>query len=206
MRATAICVAVITVLLSGLAYLEFSPDQKSFPRSLPPFLSAVSTCMLPMPGMKRIGGQTRFDGVFSFDVPTSDFTIREDCTDAPPLICGVGIKPKNSGAYLNISWGEETIDRRPPDPILDPSNLDLSAFVEKRRVLDSSGKMIGQESWGYWGQDELWRRVHLLGGVQVRYGARNESEVRNYGSTHERDAALFDRIINSACRVSSADE
>ena len=62
--------------------------------------------------------------------------------------------------------------------------------------------MIGEDSWGYWGQGERWRHVRLResGLVDARYGPKNETEIPSYGSVHEHDAALFDQIINSACR------
>ncbi len=192
MRAGAISVTAIVILFAGLAYLEFAPGEKPLP--LPPFLAAVSSCRELGPGMRRIGEQVGFQ----FDVPIRDFTVHEGSTDAPPPIHGFDIRPKNSTAYLSISWGEETTERRPPDPILDSSDN-----IQKRTVLDDNGKTIGEESWGYWGQGERWRRVHLLGWLQLRYGSKNEREVPSYGSVHERDAALFDQIINSACHLSS---
>lgn len=211
MRATAIGIAVISILFAGLAYLELSPDEKPSPQLLPPFLPAVSSCKALAPGMTRIGkGMVFFKAPFRFDVPTEDFTISENCTDAPPPICGYAIKPKSGTDYLDISWGislgEETIGRRPPDPIRDSSGIDSSAFAGKRRIADDEGKTIGEESWGYWGQGERWRRVHLLGRVQARYGSKNEMDARSYGSVHARDAALFDQIINSVCWSSSPDE
>lgn len=215
MRARAISVTVLVILFAGLAYLQLSPEEKSFPQILPPFLPAVSSCVEPRPGMGRIGERMKRiveQTNFQFDVRTEDFTISEGCTDAGPPICGFDIKPKNSTAWLSVSWGEDTTRQMrrsgmPPDPILRSaglaSELDLSAFVGRRRVVDDEGKTIGQESWGYWGQGERWRRVHLLGWVQANYGSKDKMDVRSYGSVHERDATLFDQIINSACRLSS---
>jgi len=207
MRARAISVAVMSVLFAGLAYLELSPHEELFPQPLPPFLPAVASCAQPMQGMRRIGERTGFEDTgFRFDVPIEDFTIWQGCSDTPPVICGFDIKPKNSAAHLSVSWGESTTEGRPPDPILDSSDPDSSAFAATRRVLDDKGKRIGQESWGYWGQGERWRRVHLVGRVQASYGSKNEGEVRSNGFVHEREAARFDQIINSACRLSSPDE
>jgi hypothetical protein len=132
---------------------------------------------------------------FQFDVPIGDFTIHEGCADAPPNICGFGIRPKNSTASLSIVWGKMS-DIKPPNPILDSLDKDKT---ETRKVRDDNGKLIGEESWGYREQGERWRRVHLLGGINVRYGSKNDEDVRSYGSVQERDAALFDQIINSAC-------
>jgi hypothetical protein len=203
MRAGAISVAVIIILFGGLVYLELAPDQEPLPASLPA-LPAVSSCRESGSGMRRIGGQTGLQ----FDVPMKDFTISEGSTDAPPPIYGFDIRPKNSTAWLSISWGEAITQTRrsgmPPNPILDSSDVGPSENVGRRRVLDDQGKTIGEESWGYWGQGEHWRRVHLLGRLHVSYGSENERDVRSYGSVHERDAALFDQIINSVCWLSSS--
>lgn len=216
MRARALSVTVLVILFAALAYLELSPDEKAFPQSLPPFVPAVSSCVGPRPGMRRIGEPMKRisdQTSFQFDVPAEDFTVSEGCTDAGPPICGFGIRPTNSTALLSISWGDYTTDQTgrsgmPPDPILGSSDhgsshLDLSAFIASRRVLGDNGENIGQESWGYWGRGERWRRVHLVGWIEARYGSKNEREVRSYGLVDQRDAALFDQIINSACRLSS---
>jgi hypothetical protein len=194
MRAQAITVGIIVILSAGVAYLQFSPLETPVPPSIP----AVCTCQELRPGMRRIGEQLGFQ----FDIPLRDFTISEGCSDAPPLICGVDIRqPKASTARLSISWGEEIDDMRPPypNPILDPLYEDK---VEKRRVLDDKREPIGEDAWGYWGQGERWRRVRLLGWVNARYGSKNEKDLPSYGTVREQDAVLFDRIINSACRLS----
>lgn len=190
MRARAISVAVMVIFFGSLAFLEFSPEEEPLPPSLP----AVSICRELAPGMKRIGERVGFQ----FDVPIRDVTILEGSTDAAPLIHGFDIKPKNSTATLSIAWGGWTTEMRLPDPILDSADN-----TEKRRVRDDNGKPIGEESWGYWGRGERWRRVHLMGHLQVRYGSKNQRDVPSYGSVHERDAAFFDQIINSACRLPS---
>jgi hypothetical protein len=203
MRAGAISATVIIILFGGLAYLELSPGKKPLPGFLPA-LQAVSSCRQAGPGMRRIGERTGLQ----FDVPIKDFTISEGSTDAPPPIHVFGIKPENGTAWLSISWGEEIAQTRrtgmPPDPILDSSEVGPSDNVGRRRVLDDKGRTIGEESWGYWGQDERWRRVHLLGQLQVSYGSENERDVRRFGPVHEPDAALFDQIINSVCWLSTS--
>lgn len=190
MRAGAIGIAVIGTLFAILAYLQFH----SIKEPPAPSLTAVSSCGELRPGLRRIG---EHEG-FQFDVPVKDFVIQEGWTDVPPPVHGFDIKPKNSTACLSISWREETTQMRPPDPILDSSD-----YVEKWRVLDDKGKTIGEASWGHWGQGERWRRVRLEGPIQVRYGSKNEREVPRYGSVDENDAALFDRIISSVCRLPS---
>jgi hypothetical protein len=195
MRAQTVSVGIIAILLAGASYLEFSHREKPLPPSIP----VVTTCPELRPGMKRIG-KHRIIGTdehlgFQFDVPINNFTITEGCADAPPNMCGFGIRPKNSTASLSIEWGEMS-DMKPPNPILD--SLDKKK-TERRKVLDDDGKPIGEETWGYWEQGERWRRVHLLGGINARYGSKDEEDVPRYGSVDERDAALFDEIINSAC-------
>lgn len=192
-------VGIIAMLLAGAAYLEFSYGEKPLPPSIP----AVTSCHELKPGMKRVGGLEMggLRGIdeqvaFQFDVPIRDFTISEGCTDAPPMLCGFDTRLKNSTAHLSIELGEMD-DMKPPNPILDSLDKDKT---ERRRVLDDNGKLIGDESWGYWEQGERWRRVHLIGWVNASYGSKNEKVLRSYGSVHERDAALFDQIIDSACR------
>lgn len=184
-RAGAISVAVIVAIFLGLAILEFSPGKKP----IPPFLPDISACGKLGSGMRRIGGPVDFQ----FDVSERDFTISESCSDALPIVCGFHIRPNDGTASLGISWGGETTDLRPPDPILGPPEN-----IETHRILDDQRKPIGRESWGYWGQGERWRRVHLLGRIQARYGSQYEKDVPSHGSVHERDAARFDAIMNSA--------
>ena len=198
------------MLLAGAAYLQFSPGEKP----VAPFIPAVSSCEELRPGMRRITEQGMREigeqESLQFEVPVKDFTIHEGCTDAGPIICGFGIRPKNSTAWLSISWGEEMDQTRfpYPNPILDSLDKDKTDKdkTDRRTVLDDKRKPIGGESWGYWGQGERWRRIHLLGWVNARYGSKNEKDIPSYGSVHERDAALFDQIINSACLQSNASD
>ena len=146
--------------------------------------------------MRRIG---RGQG-FQFDVPLRDFTVAEGVSDAGG-IHGFDIKRTNSRAYLNIWFECSSFPVRPPDPIL--ASYD---GTEKRKIIDTEGNMVGQDSWGHWGQGGRWRYVYLQGCVNARYGSKNEKEVPSYGSVHEQDAALLDQIINSACRSPSTGE
>ena len=78
--------------------------------------------------------------------------------------------------------------------------LTYSGYLEKRQIRDDKGQIIGEDTWGYW-TGEHWRRVHLRGRITAHYGSRNKGELAAYGSVHEKDAALFDWIISSACRA-----
>ena len=184
MRAAAISIAAIVAFLTALSYLEFTSNRKP-----PPSLPLVFDCKEPAPGVRRIGEQVGYQ----FDVPIDKFTISEGSTDAPPLIHGFDIRPKNSMVRLSISWGETTTMSL-PDPIHESSE-----HVQKRTVIDKGRQQIGEESWGYWGQGERWRRVHLPGRLKVRYGSKSSRDIPSYGSVHQQDAARFDEIISSAC-------
>jgi hypothetical protein len=190
MSARSISLVVTVILLACVAYLEFFRDQKP----LAPAVAIVSNCGELKPGIRRIG-----DYGFQFDVPKNNFITHESWGDMPPGPHGYGLRPKNSTSQLDISWHSQTMKFGGVPEI--PA---LTSFgdVEKRRIVDNKGNVIGEDSWGYW-ESERWRRVHLLGWIAASYGSRNKSELASYGSVHETDAALFDGIISSTCRLSA---
>jgi len=187
-RSTTISVAVTVILLACVAYLEFLPEQKP----LAPAVPIVSSCGDLMPGMRRIG-----DYGFQFDFPPNNLMSNEGWGDMPPGPHGFTLRPKNSTSELAISWHSQWTS---VGGVPEITALASSGYAEKRRIFDDKGHVIGEDSWGYWNGGR-WRRVHLLGWIAVRYGSRNRSELVSHGSVHEKDAALFDRIISSACRV-----
>ena len=190
MSARSISFLVIVVLLACVAYLEFVPRQK--PRV--PAVSVVPNCGKLKPKMKRIG-----DYGLQFDVPVSDFKLKEALFDTPTPKHEYGIRPTNGASELAISWYEEhDFEGTPEIPA-----LMFSGYFEKRRIIGDQGKVIGEDDWGRWDRDERWRRVYFWGGIAADYGSRNEGELHSYsyGSVHEKDAILFDEIISSACRV-----
>jgi hypothetical protein len=188
MSGRAIGFVVIGALLGGVAYLWWfaSGEKPGVPRAFP----AVSNCKELSPGMRRIGERLGFQ----FDVPIRDFTIAEGWGDTPPTEHGFNIKLNRSNAHLILSSGSSG-PLIPPDPI-------LASAGQERKILDRRGNTIGDDSWGYWGQGERWRHVRLQesGLIDARYGPKNETEIPSYGSINEQDAAIFDQIINSACR------
>lgn len=209
MSARTIGTAAIAIFLAGGVYLLFSKAQEPQPPDFP----AVSNCGTLKPGMKRIGGQVdKSSPVFEFDVPTKDVAIidgGENAGDAPGEPKGhefflTRAEHENAKSYLYISWGPPWLGEtdKPPVP-LDPA---LISGFENRKVFDDKGKQIGEDSWGYWGDGERWRRVQLSEWVRARYGSRNEKETPSYGSVHEQDSELFDQIISSACRVAGPAE
>lgn len=145
------------------------------------------------PGKRRIG-----DYGFQFDVPVNNLTTHEGWGDMPPALHGYSLRPRNSTSELAISWHSQTMKF---GSVPEVPALTFSGYVEKRRIADDKGNVIGEDSWGYW-DSERWRRVHLWGWIDASYGPRNKGELASYGSVHEKDAALFDEIVSSACRLS----
>jgi hypothetical protein len=199
MRPTAISALVIAALLACLAYLQLSSRQTP----LPPAIPAVSSCKDPKAGMRRIRGEVGFKdnySMFRFDVSAEVAISREGWAawDAPgPPVYSLTLTHGNSKSYLYISWGEtETagVGRPPIDPILAAP----PGHFKNHKVLDGKGKQIGEESWGYRDDGERWRRV-LVGFLSARYGSEADKDIASYGSVHDRDATLFDQIINSVC-------
>jgi hypothetical protein len=160
-----------------------------------PAVPAISSCKKVGPGMRRIEvGPVKFH----FDVPVEPFTVKCGVPDAPVgPYGGCTVQPINSVSLLNISWDPEA-SMEGIQPHLDPPLVYFGPVVS-RKVLDDDGNTVGEDSWGYWGNGEVWRRVRLRGSVVARYGSIKPGDVANYGSVNQTEAELFDKIINSAC-------
>ncbi len=164
-----------------------------------PAVPIVSGCKKLGPGMRRIEvGPVKLH----FDAPVERFTVKCGVPDRPVgPYGGCTVQPKNSASLLNISWDPEA-SMKGMQPHLDPA-LVYSGPVVNRKVLDDDGNTAGEDSWGYWGNGEFWRRVQLRGSVVARYGSVNEKDIASYGSAPEKDAKLFDQVISSACLLSA---
>lgn len=153
--------------------------------------------------MRRIRGRVDFKNNFSrfrFDVPAEVVVSREGWAvwDAPaPPLYSITLTNGNSESYLYISWGQTEIGVGHPP--IDPVLAGPPGYSENHKVFDEKGKQIGEESWGYRDNGQRWRRVHLIGSLNARYGSERDKDVDSYGVVHERDAVLFDQIINSVC-------
>jgi len=180
------------VLLLGVAYLQFRSDKKP----LAPKAPVVTSCKELKPGMRRLGEQYGYQ----FDVFANDFTIHEG-RGTESDVYGFTLTRENGTSYLDISWRSERLNMGgvPVDP-----TLMYSGPFEKRWIFDDKGKQIGEDSWGYWGDGEFWRRVHLVGRVVASYGSINSGDIASSGSVHEKDAELFDQVINSVCRLTAS--
>jgi len=106
----------------------------------------------------------------------------------PPFDHGFDLTPKNSTSVLDISFGPPSTQGAAVDP-----SLVFSDHIEKRNIFDDKGQLIGEDNWGYLKSGERWRQVHLRGSAYVKYGF-----------VDEKDAKLFDQVINSACRLTAS--
>ena len=174
-------IVAVGTLLVAVVYFGLFTIRKP----LAPTVPIVSSCKNLAPGMRRIGDRHGFQ----FDVPSKEFNIHEGATDAPPLMQGFGLIPKNGTSELEISF-----PHRPMESMaLDPART-FSSHFERRRILDDQGHPLGEDYWGYLESGERWRQVRLFkGGI-----------VAKYGFVDKKQAELFDRVISSACLLSDA--
>lgn len=178
-------VAIVTLsfLVLCLAYFHFhtNGDKKSLTVAIPP-TPVVSVCNELAPGMKRIGASPGDRYMLQFDIPVNEVRVREGVTDAPPIVYGFDIGPRVGESLLVISYGPQSnyliVDRERAS----------STRIVKRIIVDDQGRSVGEDDWGYLDPERRWRRARFQGWVQAEYGFVNEKE-----------AALFDQIINSAC-------
>ncbi|HXM12270.1 MAG TPA: hypothetical protein VN946_20125 [Terriglobales bacterium] len=187
-------IAITGFVLFLSVYLLLDGGKKATAPAAP----VISSCKKLGPGMRRIEvGPVKFH----FDVPVERFTVKCGVPDAPVgPYGGCAFQPKNSLSLLNISWDPEA-SMKGMQPNLDPA-LVYSGPVVSRKILDDDGNTIGEDSWGYWGKGEFWRRVRLRGSVVARYGSINAGGTASDGSVQKKDAELFDHVINSVCILS----
>jgi hypothetical protein len=176
-----ITISIAGVLLASITYLRLA--HKSF---YSPTTLTISGCRDDLrPRTRRIGNRYGIQ----FDVPTDQVNMSEGTQDAAPFSHGFRLDIHGKAA-LSVSFGPE---ERPgyESPALDRAAV-FSSHLEKRNILDSSGALIGEDSWGYMSARERWRRIRLRGPVYASYDHADES-----------NSAVFDRIISSACFLSS---
>jgi hypothetical protein len=175
------------LLLSGICIYLFMHVSK---KPLTPGIPMVSVCKESAPEMRRIGERY---GV-QFDVPAEDFVFHEGTSDTPPVVHGFVLRPKSSKSLLDVSYG--------PGPYFDNPYFDnmpidsarvFSKHVEKRTILNDKGHPVGEDNWGYLSSAKRWRQVRFWRG----------DAAAKYGFVDEKEAELFDRVINSACLLPS---
>lgn len=178
-----ILIVTIAFLIVCLGFFRFftNADKKSPSVASPP-IPVVSACKELPPGMRRIGAKPGDRYMLQFDVPETEVLIREDVSDAPPIVYGFGLKPKGSESRLWISYGSQRQD------IAADRARESSSQVVKRIIFDDKGHTVGEDEWGYQDTEKRWRRARFQGWVTAEYGLVNEKE-----------AKLFDRLLSSAC-------
>lgn len=163
------------MLLCCSAYLCFLAMKKP----LAPPIIVVSDCKLPSVGMQRI--QVADD--FTFLATHSTLICKGQMDDTPPFTQRFCLKTENSKSVLTISLHDaEGFRGSPVDPM-----LVFSEYSERRHVVDATGRVIGEDDWGYLEPEKRWRKIHLEG-VIAKYGPVTKSEAQNY-----------DRILSSVC-------
>lgn len=173
-------VTAAVILLSLVSIYVFMHVSK---KPITPGVPVVSVCKELVPGMRRIGDRNGLQ----FDVPVRNFTVHEGWSDAAPFTHGFDLRPQNSESLLDISLGGRRLENAEADP-----RQVFSTHVEKRTIFNDKGRAIGKDDWGYLKSGERWRKVQFGGG-----------DGAGYGFVNEKDAELFDQIINSACFLPS---
>lgn len=141
----------------------------------------VPACRQKGLGLRRVGG-----GKYGlqFDVPIREVEVLGGKPDVDYV--RYVIKAKGGDGYVEFWFGPYAMSSSPEEELL------LSSVkVQKRNVVDASGIEVGRDYSGELETGELWRHavIMLSGKDGARYKVRPEN------------AALFDRIINSACYV-----
>lgn len=177
--------AAIALLLALGAFLYLSRNT-TVPKMPTVPVPVVSNCTDLSPGTKRVGARAGDRYMLQFTVPQAKVRIREGVSDAPPLLYGFDIRPQGGESLLTISYG-------PPSG---KGGVDSArgayTQVEKRVVVDDTGHFIGEDNLRYLNTGRRSRSVLFQGWVTAQYS-----------SVSDRDAALFDQIINSACLLPS---
>lgn len=143
-------------------------------------------CGKPRSGFERIGwGQYGLQ----FDVPQHDARLFRGKVDVDYVIHIV--KAKHGNDRVEFWFGPYAMDSTPDDEQFVESETFANRNVVKRpdSVDGSEGGVIGRDTWGRLPNDKMWRRMAILG------------EGAEYQDVRLENAALFDRIINSACWI-----
>ncbi len=143
----------------------------------------VPACSQKGLGLRRVGG-----GKYGlqFDVPIREVEVLGGNPDVDYV--RYVIKAKGGDGYVEFWFGPYAMSPSPEQDLLNSSGQ-----VQKRTVVNASGSEVGIDSSGKLKTGELWRHTFIMiGGMD---GARYKAGPEN--------AALFDRIINSACYAQS---
>lgn len=183
------------------AVLHFFPDEGFQPKSLvvTPTMSnlkvtldrasnnfSLARCGEPLHGFERIGW-----GKFGlhFDVPRSEVRLSRGKTDVDYVVDTV--KAHHSNDRLEFWFGPYAMESTPDDDQFVESEIFASRNVAlpPGPAPGEEGGVIGVDTWGRLPNGKMWRQMATVG-----EGAR-------YRDVSPETAAIFDRIINSACWI-----
>lgn len=176
--------SIIFLLLTFSFFLQKSnaPSNQGGPEKSAAAM-IVPVCAKPGPHLRRIGwGKYGLQ----FDVPTHEVHVLGGKPDVDYV--RYVIKPKTGDGYLEFWFGPYAFSSTP-----DVELLENSVKTQKREITNSSGEQIGTDNSGKLKSGEVWRHTFfMLRGAQ---GARYKTSREN--------APLLDRIVDSACYITS---
>jgi hypothetical protein len=184
------------------AVLHFFPDESLQPQSLvvTPEMSAIkvsldaaitpislASCRKPQAGFERIS-MGRYG--LQFDVLRRDVVIKRGKVDVDYVVHIV--RAKHGDDRVEFWFGPNAMDSVPEDE----QYVESEVFATRTVVMPpgiirgSEGGRIGLDTVGHLPDGKMWRQMAVL----AKGGAR-------YQDISPENAALFDRIINSACLI-----
>ena len=145
---------------------------------------SLARCREPQRGFERVGwGKYGLQ----FDVPRRDVMVKLGKTDVDYVVHIV--KAKHGDDRVEFWFGPYAMTSTPDDVLFFESEAFTTRDVNMPAGLvpGSQGGVIGMDGWGRLPNGKMWRQ--MAAGAE---GAR-------YRDVSPEDAAIFDRIINSAC-------
>ena len=146
----------------------------------------LSPCSTPQPGFERVG-----EGEYGlqFDVPQRDARVFRGKEDVDYVVDIV--KAKHGDDRVEFWFGPYAMSPTPDDSQFVESETfaTRNVVMPPNLVEGSNGGVIGGDNWGRLPNGKMWR--HAAIGLE---GAR-------YEDVSPENAAVFDRIINSACWI-----
>lgn len=146
----------------------------------------LAACAKPQRGFERVGlGKNGLH----FDVPQRDVTLIRGKVDVDYVVHTV--KAKNGDDRLELWFGPYAMNSTPDDEQFVESQTfaTRNVVVQPDLVRGGAGGVIGGDTWGRIPNGKMWRQMAVVG------------EGVRYQNVSPDNAAIFDRIINSACWI-----
>jgi hypothetical protein len=146
---------------------------------------SLAACTEPQPGLERVG-EGRYG--LQFDVPKKDVNLIRGKLDVDYVVHIV--KAKNSDDSIEFWFGPYAMTPMPDDEqFVESETFTVRNVMMPPGLHGSDGGVIGGDVWGRMPDGKIWRQ--MAAGME---GAL-------YQDVSPENAALFDRIINSACWI-----